>query len=325
MVTGDYHHTAVAVAKDVGMFRPDSQVVVIDTTRHELQRDARLPGTPDSGSSSEAPPHPQATPKGSMEARKADFPHGFCGAAQAECPQDEAMPRGLSPVDSLAEKGGKQPYSVAHVEGESWQSSQRAASSRDSPIVVDRPLANRCSVLADEAGKKVSFEVPSEVPTLPISTAGLPFEMSSSRRPPADPIPSVEPGPIKTPLARHPSKAASASALLATKGKAQHPLSRARRPPSRLCLEGPPPLRQLSRVSSLTRLPNSVTAHSLAPRNFRRLGRRFVLQQAAFSPAQARPELQQPPPPVLGSQAVHALQAIPSRELSSPALDFIRL
>lgn len=31
MITGDYQHTALAVAKDVGMVRPDAQVVVIDT------------------------------------------------------------------------------------------------------------------------------------------------------------------------------------------------------------------------------------------------------------------------------------------------------
>ena len=30
MITGDYQHTALAVAKDVGMIRPDAQVIVID-------------------------------------------------------------------------------------------------------------------------------------------------------------------------------------------------------------------------------------------------------------------------------------------------------
>ena len=36
MITGDYHHTAVAVATTVGMVKPDSQVVVIDTLQKEL-------------------------------------------------------------------------------------------------------------------------------------------------------------------------------------------------------------------------------------------------------------------------------------------------
>ena len=31
MITGDYHHTAIAVARDVGMVRPEGQVVVIDS------------------------------------------------------------------------------------------------------------------------------------------------------------------------------------------------------------------------------------------------------------------------------------------------------
>ena len=31
MITGDYHHTAIAVAKHVGMIKPQGQVVVIDT------------------------------------------------------------------------------------------------------------------------------------------------------------------------------------------------------------------------------------------------------------------------------------------------------
>ena len=36
MITGDYHHTAVAVAKTVGMVKPDSQVVIIDTLQKEM-------------------------------------------------------------------------------------------------------------------------------------------------------------------------------------------------------------------------------------------------------------------------------------------------
>ncbi len=33
MITGDYHHTAIAVAKGVGMVQPGSDIVVIDTYR----------------------------------------------------------------------------------------------------------------------------------------------------------------------------------------------------------------------------------------------------------------------------------------------------
>ena len=34
MITGDYHHTAIAVAKDVGMVRPDAPMVIIDVVKH---------------------------------------------------------------------------------------------------------------------------------------------------------------------------------------------------------------------------------------------------------------------------------------------------
>ena len=75
MITGDYHHTAVAVAKTVGMVKPDSQVVVIDT----LQKEMVHPWSPDhscgkpSQSASEAatkdgtPPH--LSPQPSMEVK----------------------------------------------------------------------------------------------------------------------------------------------------------------------------------------------------------------------------------------------------------------
>ena len=37
MITGDYHHTAIAVAQDVGMFKPGVQVVVLDSIQQQLQ------------------------------------------------------------------------------------------------------------------------------------------------------------------------------------------------------------------------------------------------------------------------------------------------
>lgn len=35
MITGDYHHTAIAVAKDIGMVRPGGQVIIIDSVAPE--------------------------------------------------------------------------------------------------------------------------------------------------------------------------------------------------------------------------------------------------------------------------------------------------
>ena len=44
MITGDYHHTAVAVAKTVGMVKPDSGVAVIDTLQQgAVQHEAPSP------------------------------------------------------------------------------------------------------------------------------------------------------------------------------------------------------------------------------------------------------------------------------------------
>lgn len=34
MITGDYHHTAIAVARDVGMLNPEAEVVIIDAAKH---------------------------------------------------------------------------------------------------------------------------------------------------------------------------------------------------------------------------------------------------------------------------------------------------
>ena len=76
MMTGDYHHTAVAVARDVGMVKPDGRVVVIDTAHTEVLRDDQSAAqTPDAGSS--AASSALSTPQVSFRRRNADFAHGF--------------------------------------------------------------------------------------------------------------------------------------------------------------------------------------------------------------------------------------------------------
>ena len=49
MITGDYHHTAVAVAKTVGMVKPDSQVVVIDMLHQEAAQPLPLASQTETG------------------------------------------------------------------------------------------------------------------------------------------------------------------------------------------------------------------------------------------------------------------------------------
>ena len=75
MITGDYHHTAVAVAKDVGMVKAEGQVVVIDTTHKELPQEVSAVQTPGNGNSM------LATPQVSFQKRDADYAHGFFARA----------------------------------------------------------------------------------------------------------------------------------------------------------------------------------------------------------------------------------------------------
>ena len=42
MVTGDYHHTAIAVAKGAGMIRPHSKLVIIQAASEASAADAHL-------------------------------------------------------------------------------------------------------------------------------------------------------------------------------------------------------------------------------------------------------------------------------------------
>ena len=78
MITGDYGHTAVAVAKSVGMVKADGQVVIIDTVHREA---ARL-GTPSSQAASTANSSlatPNSSPKASLRQMDAELARGFFG------------------------------------------------------------------------------------------------------------------------------------------------------------------------------------------------------------------------------------------------------
>ncbi len=55
MITGDYHHTAIAVAKDVGMVKPGREPVVIDTTPQQELQPKSSPATSQSASRAAAP------------------------------------------------------------------------------------------------------------------------------------------------------------------------------------------------------------------------------------------------------------------------------
>ena len=93
MVTGDYHHTAVAVARDVGMVSRDCQVVVIDVPHRETVRlDVASPPSSEADSSNAA--SPPLSPSSSLKHRQAEFAHGFFGTSlgskQSSAAKEEA-------------------------------------------------------------------------------------------------------------------------------------------------------------------------------------------------------------------------------------------
>ena len=69
MITGDYHHTAIAVAKGVGMVQPGSDIVVIDTIGEaQLRSELSTLKTPQSVASHMATPN--FTPQASFSSRR---------------------------------------------------------------------------------------------------------------------------------------------------------------------------------------------------------------------------------------------------------------
>lgn len=63
MITGDYHHTAIAVAKQAGMVRPGSEIVIVDIPKHIHSQQSRV-GMTAAGATfglRAAPPSPELT------------------------------------------------------------------------------------------------------------------------------------------------------------------------------------------------------------------------------------------------------------------------
>ena len=75
MITGDYHYTAIAVAKDVGMVKPGRETVVIDTTKQQELQPKSSPMSSQSAGRAAAPSntvhpwavHPQVALGGSSQ------------------------------------------------------------------------------------------------------------------------------------------------------------------------------------------------------------------------------------------------------------------
>ncbi|DBA71770.1 TPA: hypothetical protein ACH3X2_011036 [Trebouxia sp. C0005] len=226
MITGDYHHTAVAVARDVGMVKPDGQVVVIDAAHKETSHpDQSAAQTPDAGSS--AANSPLSTPQVSFRHRNADFAHGFFAQSFKPGPGvsvSEALPAKRASVE------GAQPSRV------SWEEQQPSRLS-----------------LEGLTKKSLLFK------TAP--TSKQPIEAVNAHMLPAEADPAERPAKIRLSFEGMPpaNKAAVHKIKLppiqAAHSKAQVPIEAS--------LHSSPSRRQLVKAASLTSLP-SQTAVSLA-------------------------------------------------------------
>jgi len=79
MITGDYHHTAIAVARDVGMLRADAQMIIIDIPR------SRQPHADPQGQSPQGF-HPQG-PAGSAQGLFGEAPGRNAGGPEEGLPE----------------------------------------------------------------------------------------------------------------------------------------------------------------------------------------------------------------------------------------------
>ena len=198
MITGDYHHTAVAVAKDVGMVQAASQVVVIDTIHTDTVRhDGSAASTPDMSNSGLA--SPEFSPQASFRRHNADFGHGFFGlfpgsskslASDAEADKlgQSSKSRNASLVRVEEEEGRATSPGLEPGHRVSFELSQPSRGSFHSKQLSSRAMA----VLKLPVGAALANNVASEATTR---------ELSPRTRLSLDSMPSAEvPAPSKLPL-----------------------------------------------------------------------------------------------------------------------------
>ena len=245
MITGDYHHTAVAVARDVAMVKPDGRVVVIDTAHTEVLRDDQSAAqTPDAGGSAES--SPLSTPQVSFRRRNADFAHGFFAQSFEPGPgvsASEALPAKRASIERA------QPSRV------SWEGQQPSRLSweeqRPSRLSLEGLIKNNLPFMA-------AF-----TPKQPIEAANaymLPAEAASFERSPKSRL-SFEGMPFANKAAAvhkirlPPIRAAHSQ----TQGPTQAAHSAAHFP-IEASLHTSPSRRQLVKAASLTSLPSQTAA-----------------------------------------------------------------
>ena len=247
MITGDYHHTAVAVARDVGMVKPDGQVVVIDTAHKDmLHQDHSAAQTPDAGSS--AASSPLSTPQVSFRRRNADFAHGFFA-------QSSKIGPGVSVFEALPAKRASversQPSRV------SWEAQQ------PSRVSWEAQQPSRLS-LEGLAKKGLPFKA-AAIPKQPIEAADVHMsaEAASSERSPKIRL-SFDGMPSANKAAAHKMRLPPINAAHPqTQGPIQAAHSEAQ-VPIEASIHSSPSRRQLVKAASLTSLPSHTAASTAA-------------------------------------------------------------
>lgn len=242
MITGDYHHTAVAVAvaKNVGMVKADSRVVVIDTVHKDAAwRDVSPASTPDTCNSSSSLP-----PQLSLQRRNADFAHALFGLESTKAVWS----------DSEAELG-------------------QSLESRNTSLTRVEVDEGRVTSPAVRLGHRVSFDMPhsssDSVPGGTVTGKQLSFKAKSSSKLPAGPALAnrLAPDAAELPPQSRLSPDSRLHAKVPTKGISSIVPSEAFQLPSE-AVESPfgrtQDQRLPARAFSLTRLPSEVTASMTA-------------------------------------------------------------
>lgn len=280
MITGDYHHTAVAVAKDVGMFKAEGQVVVIDTTHRELPQEVSAVQTPGNGNSM------LATPQVSFQKRDADYAHGFfasASGADAELRKFPGAGYGVNvsephlanevslPVAQLSRRSvkGTQPRRISFEEAQPTRMSVDGVQS--SRIPSEGPQIGRTSVEGSRPSR-LSLEGfhKKQLPFKATSILKLPIEAALPDRITLDAVlPEVSPK-IRLSIVDSipPQDATRAAALKVNLPpiKAAHSELQAS---FEMALQKSPSNGRLVRAASLTRLPSqtAVVMAALAPQS----------------------------------------------------------
>ena len=181
MITGDYHHTAVAVAKDVGMIKAGGQVMVIDAVHKELSQQVSAVQPTEAGM------RVLGTPQVSFQKRDADYAHGFFApTSTAETGlrhfpgagygvrESEAYPayEVSLPVAQLSRQSvkGTQPKRISFQEAQPTRLSPEGVQPRLScktRLSLDNNLADKAKLLPIEAAHsavQASFEAALQKP-----------------------------------------------------------------------------------------------------------------------------------------------------------------